>query len=109
MDLIVSFKTPTFRPEKEWRIVCRPSLALNSLDPDFEQGSFKHLVKVGPTRYVELQTQAPNRGQVICGHPRSMIPFRSIYRPDGFRRDDDEQRHIRQMLTENDCPDIKLR
>lgn len=108
MDLIVSFKARTYRREKEWRIVCRPILALNSLDPDFEQSSFKHLVKVGTTRYVERQTPSPNRSQVICGHPRSAIPFDSISRPDGFRRDDDEQRLIRQMLKENDRPDIKL-
>jgi hypothetical protein len=108
MDLIVSFKTVKFRREKEWRIVCRPSLSLNSLAPDFEQESFKHLVNVGAKRYVELQTPAPDRGQVICAHPRLAIPFDSIYRTDGFRHDDDEQRHIRQMLTENDRPGVKL-
>jgi hypothetical protein len=108
MDLIVSFKTRTFRREKEWRIVCRPVLALNSLDPDFEQRSFEHLVRAGTMRYVELQTPAPNRGQVICGCPRLAIPFDSIYRSDGFRHDDDEKHRITQMLAEHDRPDIKL-
>lgn len=97
-----------FHQEKEWRIVCRPSLALNSLDFDFERGNFKHLVKIGPMRYVELQTPAANRGQIIYAHPRSAIPFRSIYRPDGFRRDNDERRRIGQMLAENDGADVKL-
>jgi hypothetical protein len=108
MDLIVSFKVRRFRREKEWRIVCRPNLALNSLDPDVERGGFKHLVKVGTARYVELHTPAPNRGPLISGHPPSAVPFDSIYRPDGFRRDEDEQRLIRQMLTENCRTDIQL-
>jgi hypothetical protein len=107
-DLIVSFKARRFRQEKEWRIVCRPNLALHSLDPEIERSGFKRLVTFGTTRYVELHTPAPSRGLVISGHPRSAVPFDSIYRRDGFRRDEDEQRSIRQMLTENDRPDIKL-
>ena len=81
---------------------------LNSLDPDSERDNFKHLVRLGPMRYVELQTLAPNRGQVIHAHPSLAIPFRSIHRPDGFRRDDDERRRIEQMLAEIDGANVKL-
>jgi len=113
MDLIVSFKAYEHRGDKEWRIVCRPSLSPSSLAPDIEQDSFKHLVneplaKVGGKRYVELQTPVPDAGGVISAHPTPAIPFGSIRRPDGFRHDDDERRSIRQMLEENDRTDITL-
>ena len=99
MDLIVSFKAENFRRDKEWRIVCRPHLALNTSAPDLEQDNFKHLVK--ENNHVELQTSEPLGGEVICAHPRSAIPFSSIDRPAGFRSDDDERRRVLQMLEEN--------
>jgi hypothetical protein len=107
MDLITSFKTADFRKEKEWRIVCRPSLSLNSSAPDLEQDSFRHLVNIDRKHYIELQTPVPNRG-VICAHSRAAVPFSSICRPDGFRHDDDERRDILQMLGQNDRLDIRL-
>jgi hypothetical protein len=103
MDLIASFKNVTFRRDKEWRVVCRPHLALNTAAPDLEQDNFRHLVK--ENNYVELQTSdPPDRGEVICAHSRSAIPFSSINRPTGFRSDDDERRRVLQMLEENGRP-----
>jgi hypothetical protein len=98
MDLIVSFKAENFRREKEWRIVCRPHLALNNSAPDLAQDNFQHLIK---ENHVELQTPEPSRGEVICAHPRSAVPFSSINRPAGFRSDDHERRRVLQMLEEN--------
>jgi hypothetical protein len=66
------------------------------------------LVKGDHKHYVELQTPAPDRGQITGGPRISSVPFRSIRRPDGFRSDDDELRRIRRMLEENDRRDIKL-
>jgi hypothetical protein len=108
MDLVASFKVSRFRREKEWRIVCRPNLSLNSSAPDLERDRFKHMVKGDRKHYVELHTPAPDRGQIIGGHPRLAVPFCSIRRQDGFQRDDDELRRIRQMLEDNDRSDIKL-
>jgi hypothetical protein len=108
MDLVASFKASRFRREKEWRIVCRPNLSLNSSAPDLERDRFKHMVKGDRKHYVELHTQAPDRGQIIGGHPRLAVPFCSIRRQDGFLRDDDELRRIRQMLEDNGRSDIKL-
>jgi hypothetical protein len=108
MDLVASFKARQFRREKEWRIVCRPNLSLNTSAPGLERDNFQHLVKGDHKHYVELQTPVPDRGQIIGGHPRSAVPFCSIRRPDGFRSDDDELRRIRRMLEENDRRDIKL-
>jgi hypothetical protein len=108
MDLVASFKASRFRREKEWRIVCRPNLSLNTSAPGLERDNFKHLVKGDRKHYVELQTPAPDRGRIIGGPRIAPVPFCSIRRPDGFRSDDDELRRIRQMLEENDCRDIKL-
>jgi hypothetical protein len=108
MDLVASFKASRFRSEQEWRIVCRPSLALNTSAPGLERDAFKHLVKGDRKHYVELHAPAPDRGHIIGG-PRSLtVPFCSIRRPDRFRSEDDELRHIRKMLEENDRRDIKL-
>ena len=52
MDLVASFKERRFRQEKEWRIVCRPNLSLNTSAPGFERDNFKHLVKGDYKRYV---------------------------------------------------------
>jgi hypothetical protein len=108
MDLVASFKASRFRCEKEWRIVCRPNLSLNTSAPGLERDSFKHMVKGDRKHYVELQVPAPDRRQIIGGPRVSLVPFCSIRRPDGFRSDDDELRRIRRMLEENDRRDIKL-
>jgi len=108
MDLIASFKASRFRREKEWRIVCRPNLSLNTSAPGLERDNFKHLVKGDRKHYVELHIPVPNHGQIIGAPGISSVPFCSIRRPDGFRSDDDESRRIRQMLEENDRRDIKL-
>jgi hypothetical protein len=108
MDLVASFKASRFRREKEWRIVCRPSLALNSSAPGLERERFQHFIKGDHKHHVELQTPAPARGTIISGHTRSAVPFCSIYRPDDFRNHDEEFLRIRKMLEENDRRDIKL-
>jgi hypothetical protein len=109
IDLVASFKTGGYHREKEWRIICRPSLSLNSSAPGLERNRFKHLVKGDHKKhYVELQTPVPDRGQIIGSHPGSSVPFCSIYRSDGFRNDDEELRHVRQMLEGNEGCDIRL-
>ncbi len=108
MDLVASFKASRFRREKEWRIVCRPCLALNSSAPGLERERFRHLIKGDHKHCVELQTPAPARGLIMSARSGSAVPFCSIYRPDGFRSHDDEFLRIRKMLEENDRRDIKL-
>jgi hypothetical protein len=108
MDLIVCLKAARFCREKEWRIVCRPNLSLNTSAPGLERDRFKHLVKGDHKHYVELQTTTPDRGQIIGTHPTPAVPFCTIRRRDGFKRDDDELRHIRHMLEDYDRSDIKL-
>jgi hypothetical protein len=97
MEIIVSFKEQRFSPEDEWRIVCRPNLALNSTAPSTEDEIFRPLIRGDASKYAELQTPIASPG-VIYAHPRSGVPFCSIHRADRFIRYDDEHRRICQML-----------
>jgi hypothetical protein len=106
MDIIACFKSDDFRREDEWRIVCRPNLALNSSDPEFSRESFARLIKPGRKQFIELSSNSV--GTSLSGYQTARIPFFSVHRSDRFQKHDAEFFSIKRMLDDNDGGEIHL-
>ena len=106
MDIIACFKSDAFRREDEWRIVCRPNLALNSSDPEFHRESFTRLIKPGRKQFIELSSNRVSTS--LNGYQIARIPFFSVHRVDRFQKHDAEFSRIKRMLDDNDGSEIHL-
>jgi hypothetical protein len=107
IDMISGFKSPNYRWEDEWRIVCRPSVRLAGSAPGLEDNNFRPHIKSGRTRYVELA--AHEQGQIFSASPQRVLPFRAIHVSDSLNSFVRERQSIRSMLDRSGRSDICIR
>ena len=105
-DLVISFKNKKFQSEREWRIVCRPKLALTSTAPSMADENFVHRIRPGTKKFIELTTPSKSDWPSIVLRP--IVPFFSVMQGNSVKNGQ-ALIEITKMLIENGRPDISVK
>ena len=106
IDMISRFKSPDYRWEDEWRIVCRPRFMLAGTAPDLEDDDFRPYIKLDTLRHVELAAHV--QGPIFSGFPPRVLAIRAIHVSDPGNRLVCERQRIRSLLETSGRSDISL-
>jgi hypothetical protein len=78
IDTVSGFKSPSFRWEDEWRIVCRPSRLAASSSPGFHDEYFRPYIRSSNgKRHVELEVK--QEGPIFSGSQQRVLPFSAMH------------------------------